>query len=283
MRLTRAAPVDEVERGLRAALRVARRDVEGVARDHQQLGVSDRLLPGSSLLHRRQTALVGGDHERRAGDPGQVGPNIGVVDRGIEADDRRHWSAAHERDPPLDTRGGEPLAETSCHRAPGPVLHAPGLELFGQRRDPLGALAERRRRADHGERHHAFRSTRGEGPSDDPADLRADQMKAPNAERVHEAHVVVDDDVERPLEVARHRRRGPVTAHVRSHDAEASRQRGHPGVPGPAALGVAVQQEHRRGLFPGLGEVVDEVMQMHAGRGLERRHHDPPIPIARCA
>jgi len=151
------------------------------------------------------------------------------------------------------------------------------LELRGQLGDALGAPPQRRRRADDGERQHPLGPARGERAGDNPADLRADQMEAVHAERIQKPRVVVDDDVERPREVARHRRRRAVAAHVRPHDAESPRQERHPRVPGLTTLGIAVQQHDRRGLPPGLGEVVDPVVQAHAGSHLERRHGYPPL------
>jgi hypothetical protein len=150
------------------------------------------------------------------------------------------------------------------------------LELFGQCRDALGARAQGRRRADHGEGRHELRTARREGTGDDAADLGAHQMEPLSSERIHETRVVVDDDVERPWKVARHRRRRAVAAHVRPHDAEPVRQQGHPRVPRLAALGVAVQEDDRFRPAPGLGEVVDQIVQPRIGRHVERRHHDPP-------
>src|SRR5215470_7478020 len=65
--LLRVAP-DEIQGGLGAAFGVSGRRVKRVAGNHQQLRSGNRLLPGARLLHRGQAALVGGDHERRAGD-----------------------------------------------------------------------------------------------------------------------------------------------------------------------------------------------------------------------
>ena len=251
---------------------MGRGDVVGVAADHQQLRVGDLFLPRPRLLDRREPALVGGDHQRGAGDLRHVGPDVRVVDGGVEADERGQWRSAHELDPPLHPFGGERVAEASGHRAPGPVLDALGLELLGQRGDALATRAKRRRRADHGERDHALGTARRERARDDPADLGADHVEALNSERIHEAGVIVDDHVERPLEIARHRGRGAVTAHVRPHGPEAPGQPRHPRVPGQPALGVAVQEQDRFRLRPGIREVVDLIVKVHAGRRLEGRH-----------
>jgi hypothetical protein len=90
-------------------------------------------------------------------------------------------------------------------------------------------------------------------------------VEALSAERVHEPAVIVDDDVERPLEVARHRRRGTVAPHVWPHHPESPRENRHPRVPGQAALGVAVQQQERFRPRPRVGEVVDEIVHLQIG------------------
>jgi hypothetical protein len=97
-------------------------------------------------------------------------------------------------------------------------------------------------------------------------------MDLVEAERVQQAAVVVDDAVERPGELARHRGRRAEAPHVRAHHAVAARERRHPAVPGGAALGVAVQHQDRARLAPRIGVVVDQVVQVELGRDVERRH-----------
>ena len=108
----------------------------------------------------------------------------------------------------------------------------------------------------------------GEGTRDGAADLGPDEMEALDAQRIHEAAEVVDDDVEGPGEIARHGRRRAEAAHVRAHDAIPVREPRHPGIPRGAALGIAVQQEDRPGRAPGIGVVVNEVVQVEAGRNV---------------
>jgi hypothetical protein len=93
-------------------------------------------------------------------------------------------------------------------------------------------------------------------------------MEALDPQRIHEAAEVVDDDVEGPGKVARHRRGCAEATHVRTHNAILPREPRHPGIPRGAALGVAMQQEDRRGRTPGIGVVVNQVVQVEAGRNV---------------
>ena len=79
------------------------------------------------------------------------------------------------------------------------------------------------------------------------ADLGRADMEAVDAERVRERQEIVDDALDRPAVVERHRRRPAEAAHVGPHDPEAPGHQRHPGVPCLAALGIAVQQQQRLG------------------------------------
>src|SRR5262245_9084357 len=192
----------------------------------------------------------------------------------MKADLRRDCRPAHEFRPPLDAFGGKLAAQSSGHVLARPTLDALFLELLNAGGNLcVYTRAKRRRRTYDGESTHAGGPSRGKGAGDGPADLRPDEMKPVDLERVHETDVVVDDDVESPGKVARHGRRRAETAHIGTHDAIRPRKRGHPAVPGEAALGIAVQQQYRLGLAPGIGVVVHHVVHFQIGWNAQGRHH----------
>src|SRR5262249_43245390 len=152
----------------------------------------------------------------------------------------------HELSPPLNTFRGELTAQTTAHVLPRPALDAVFLELLeagGNFRSY--ASAEGRRRSNDGESMYTFRAARGEGAGDSPAYFRGDEMKTLDVERIHETNIVVNDDVESPWEVTGHGSRGAESAHIGADDAILPRKRRHPGIPGGAALGIAVQHQNR--------------------------------------
>src|SRR5262249_20155641 len=63
----------------------------------------------------------------------------------------------------------------------------------------------------------------------------------------------------------RHRGRLTEAAHVGPHDAEAPGHQRHPGVPRLAAFRVAVQQQHRLRLLPGVRERLVAVVHFEIG------------------
>ena len=154
------------------------------------------------------------------------------------------------------------------------MLDTVPFEFLGQLGSALGsALTQRRRRADHGQGDHPPGAARRKGAGDGPADLGADEVKTLDAQRIHQPHEIVDDDVECPRKFARHRCRAAKTAHVRADDAEAAREAGHPAKPRRSAFGIAVEQQDRLRLAPRVGKVVDEVVELPVRRTLECRHH----------
>jgi len=98
------------------------------------------------------------------------------------------------------------------------------------------------------------------------ADLGSHQMKALHVQRIHQMAAIVDEQIQGPGEIARHGRRRPEAAHIRAHDAIPVRKLRHPLIPRRAALRIAVEQEHRCGRTPGIGIVIDEVVQVEVGR-----------------
>ena len=158
------------------------------------------------------------------------------------------------------------IAEPARHAFARPMLDAFRLEHLGPCGNSLGgAGTERCRRADQGKRGDTLCPAGGECARDSAADFGADQVKALDAEVVHQPDVIVDDDIKRPLEVPLHRRRAAETAHVRAHHAVTARELRHPAVPSLSALAIAVQQQDGFGLRPRVGEVVDLVMHFKAG------------------
>jgi hypothetical protein len=102
-------------------------------------------------------------------------------------------------------------------------------------------------------------------------------MKPVDAQMIHQQAEILDQPVERPGIVARHRRRLAKAAHVGPHHAILPRQLWHPRPPGEPALGVAVQHEDRLGLQPGIGEIVDLVVHVEVGGRAEIRHFVSPL------
>ena len=154
-----AAPHYKIQRRLGCAIRMRRGDMIRIAGQHQQLGIRDLLLPGAGLLDRAEPALLGGDDQRRAGDLRQIGADIGAGDRPHEAELGRHRGAAHELRPPFEAFRRKRAAEPVAHVLPRPVFDAVRLEIADQFGHALGgAGAQRRRRADDGQRHDAARA-----------------------------------------------------------------------------------------------------------------------------
>src|SRR5262245_28068337 len=197
--------LDELQGRLRALGCVAGRNMIGIARQHDQLRIQDRLLPGARLVYASQPAALCGDHQRRAGDLRHIGPNVSAGDSLHKTHLGRDGGAAHEGRPPGDALWRKRAAETAGHALPGPGLDTLLLKLFGEGRHPrLRTDAIRRWRPDDGQRAHALGTASGEGPRDGATDLGPDEMEALDAQRVHEAAEVVDDEVQAPGELARH-------------------------------------------------------------------------------
>jgi hypothetical protein len=97
-------------------------------------------------------------------------------------------------------------------------------------------------------------------------------MEALDAEYLHQAQVVVDHEIDRPLEVARHRRRSAEAACIGTDEAKVAREMRHPAIPRLAALRVAMDHQHRLGLAPRIREVVHEVMHVEIGSYAGDRH-----------
>jgi hypothetical protein len=144
-------------------------------------------------------------------------------------------------------------------------------EFIDERGDHFAARTRGLRRAGDRQRAHPILSARREGTPKRTAPLAADEMKALDAERIREAHVVVDNDVERPWKIARHGCRSAKTAPIRPHDAIAAREMRHPRVPGSRALGVTVQKQHGFGLRPRIRKIIDKVVHVEVG-AFECRH-----------
>ena len=150
--------LDKRKGRLRALYRVARRDVIGIAGQHQQLRIRDRLLPGSRFVDGGQPAALRGDHQRRAGDLRHIGPDVGAGDGVHETQLGRDGGAAHEGRPPGDALRRKRAPEAAGHALPGPVLDALLLELLGEGGHArLRAHAVRRWRPDDGQRAHTRR------------------------------------------------------------------------------------------------------------------------------
>ena len=166
---------------------MGRGDVVGIAGEDNQLRAGDLLLPSAHRGDRAEPALLGGHDQGRALDLGNVGSDVGAGDRRHKAELGRQRGTRHVLDPEVKPLFRESAAKPVGHVLPGPVFdsvilkHLDGLgHLFG---DPL---AERRRRADHGQGLDPLRPARGEGASDRAADLGADQMEPVDAEMVHQ-------------------------------------------------------------------------------------------------
>ena len=101
-----------------------------------------------------------------------------------------------------------------------------------------------------------------------------------DGERIHEANVVVDQCIERPRKIARHRRGFSEAAHVRPDDTVKAGEMRHPSIPDGAAFSVAVEHEYRFRLAPRIGVVVDPVMHLHVRGNLQRRHRCTPVALA---
>src|SRR5262245_49293887 len=90
--------------------------------------------------------------------------------------------------------GGKLLPRRPAIRSRGPRL-----ESRVEHRSALcRANAERRWRSDYRQGAHTRRTARRKGPRDGTADLGADEMKALDAQRIHEAVEVVAQTVEGP-------------------------------------------------------------------------------------
>src|ERR1700741_2020466 len=95
---------------------------------------------------------------------------------------------------------------------------------------------------------------------DGGADLPPHPPETLDAEAVHQGGEVVDDAVDRPRIVARHRRGSAKAPHVGAYYTKMACECRHPGEPHRAALAVSVQEQYGFGLAPGIGIVVHEVV-----------------------
>src|SRR4051812_28274569 len=93
--------------------------------------------------------------------------------------------------------------------------------------------------------------------------------------------VVVDDLIDGPWVIFRHRRRFSESPHVGANDPKASRQKGHPTVPSETILRITVQEKGGLGSYPRIGQVVVPVEHRNPGRKLELRHATAPFPSER--
>ena len=98
------------------------------------------------------------------------------------------------------------------------------------------------------------------------------EVEAVDAQIVHQQAEILGQAIQGPGIIARHRRRLPKAAHIGPHDPVMPRQGRDPGVPGKAALGIAMQHQHRVGPMPWVGEIVDLVMHVEIRGRAECRH-----------
>src|ERR1700731_4515440 len=91
-----AAPRDEVERRLGALRRMRRRDVVGIAGEHDEFGIANLLLPSPRVRDRGEAAFLGRDDQTWTGDLRYIGADIGAGDRAHEAELGGEGRAAHE-------------------------------------------------------------------------------------------------------------------------------------------------------------------------------------------
>ncbi len=209
--------------------------------------------------------IAGGDDQGGAGDPREILAHVEAGHAADEAELRRECRHAHKPGPAVPHRGRAVRAEAAGHCPSRPALHVMLLDMS----HPGGvAIAERLLTGHQGAQQHQaghpLRPGRCQPDRDRPRDLGGYQGEAFQPAPAGDPEEVLDQPVEAPAVVSRHGRASPQAAHVRSNDPRVPPEPRHPGVPGLAALGVAVQQQRVVPWRPRVGEALVVVEQASA-------------------